>query len=173
MMTRSREGIKGSGMDAARFDSWTRAIGASAGRRALLRGIAGSAVALGTVALVADQKTDAKKTKKCDKKTKQKCAKKGRTCLDGKCICDRCKGCLDTCDGNDQCASFPRAEGGIACSYNVFGECGECTTNAQCDTKYPLDAGDLECVLYHGEICASVQCAKGVAVCAQRCGTQI
>ena len=127
-------------MDASRFDSWTRAIGARSGRRALLGGIAGTAVAFGAVGLVADR-TDAKKKKKkkCDKQQKQKCAKRGRTCLDGKC---------------------------------VFGDCGECTTNAQCDAKYPDEAGDLECVLYHGPICASVQCAKGVARCAQRCGTQ-
>jgi hypothetical protein len=157
-------------MDASRFDSWTRAIGTRSGRRALLRGIAGSAVALGAVGLVADR-TDAKKNKTCDKKTKKKCAKRGLTCADGTCICDRCKGCLASCDGNDQCASFPRAEGGIACSQNVFGDCGECTTNAQCDAKYPLSAGSHECVLYHGPICASVQCAKGVARCAIRCGT--
>jgi hypothetical protein len=154
-------------MDASRFDSWTRAIGTRSGRRALLRGIAGSAVALGAGGLVADQ-TDARK--KCHKKTKQKCARRGRTCADGKCICDRCKGCLANCDGNDMCASHPRAEGGIACSYDVFGDCGECTTNAQCDAKYPLAAGSLDCVLYHGPICASVQCAKGVARCAIRCG---
>lgn len=159
-------------MDASRFDSWTRAIGARSGRRALLGGIAGTAVAFGAVGLVADRTDAKKKKKKCDKQQKQKCAKRGRTCLDGKCICDRCKGCLDSCDGNVECASFPRAEGGIACSYNVFGDCGECTTNAQCDAKYPDEAGDLECVLYHGPICASVQCAKGVARCAQRCGTQ-
>ena len=68
-------------MDASRFDSWTRAIGTRSGRRALLRGIAGSAVAFGAVGLVADR-TDAKKKKKCDKKTKQKCAKQGRICDD-------------------------------------------------------------------------------------------
>lgn len=156
-------------MDASRFDSWTRAIGTRSGRRALLRGIAGSAVAFGAVGLVADR-TDAKKKKKCDKKTKQKCAKQGRICDDGKCICDRCKGCLENCDGNDDCASFPRFEGGIACTDDVFGDCGECTTNAQCDAKYPDQAGDLECVLYHGPICATVQCAKGVARCATKCG---
>jgi hypothetical protein len=155
-------------MDASRFDSWTRDFGARSRRRALLGGIAGSVVAFGAGGLVADR-TDAKK-KKCDKKQKQKCKKRGRSCLDGKCICDRCKGCLDSCDGNVQCASFPRTEGGIACSQNVFGECGECTTNAQCDAKYPLSAGFHECVLYHGPICASVQCAKGVSRCALRCG---
>jgi hypothetical protein len=167
-------------MDASRFDSWTRAIGTRSGRRALLRGIAGSAVALGAVGLVAestdakkDGKKDDKKKKKCDKKTKQKCEKRGgRTCVDGKCICDRCQGCLDICDGDDQCASFPHAQGGTICSYNVFGDCGECTTNTQCDAKYPELAGKLECVVYHGPICATVQCAKGVARCAQRCGTQ-
>ena len=39
-------------MDASRFDSWTRVVSTRSGRRALLRGIAGSAVALGGGALV-------------------------------------------------------------------------------------------------------------------------
>ncbi len=107
----------------------------------------------GGVGLVADR-TEAKKKKKkkCDKKTKGKSARRGRTCDDGKCICDRCKGCLASCDGNVDCASFPRSEGGIACTDDVFGDCSECTTNAQCDAKYPDQAGGLECVLYHGPI---------------------
>jgi hypothetical protein len=165
-------------MDASRFDAWTRAIGTHSGRRALLRGIAGSAVALGAVGLVAerteakkdDKKKDDKK-KKCDKKTKQKCKKRGRTCVDGTCICDRCKGCLDTCDGNDQCASFPRFEDGvIVCSQNVFGDCGECTSASDCDAKHPLQAGQMECIQYHGPICATVQCAKTEGVCMLKCG---
>jgi hypothetical protein len=169
-------------MDASRFDAWTRAIGTHSARRALLRGIARSAMALGAIGVLAettdakkdDKKKDDKKKKKCDKKTKQKCEKRGgRTCLDGKCVCDRCQGCLDICDGDDHCASFVRAEdGAVVCSYDVFGDCGECTTNTQCDTKYPELAGKLECVVYHGPICKTVQCAKGVARCAQRCGTQ-
>lgn len=162
-------------MDASQFDSWTRAIGARSGRRALLRGIAGSAVALGAVGLVAersDAKKDAKKKNKCDKKTKQKCEKRDRTCVDGTCICDRCKGCLAPCDGDDQCASFPHFQGGIICSYNVFGDCGECTSNTDCDAKHPELAGNLECIRYHGPICALVQCSKSEGVCAQRCGTQ-
>ena len=158
-------------MDPTRFDHLVRTLAQPASRRGALGAVlAGSAVAFAAVGLVADP-TDAKK-KKCDKKTKQKCAKKGRTCVDGKCICDRCKGCLATCDGDIECASFPHFEGGTICSYNVFGDCGECTTNAQCDAKYPEQAGDLECILYRGPICATVQCAKGEAVCAQRCGTQ-
>jgi hypothetical protein len=164
-------------MDASRFDAWTRAVGTRSGRRALLCGVAGSAVALGVVGAVAERteaKKDAKKKKTCDKKTKQKCAKRGgRTCVDGKCICDRCKGCSDSCDGNDQCASFLRFEDGVLiCSYNVFGDCGECTSNDDCDAKYPVGAGNLECIRYHGPSCASVQCTKTEGVCAQRCGTQ-
>jgi len=140
-----------------------------------LRGIAGSAVAVGAVGLVAertDAKKDDKKKKKCDKKTKQKCKKRGgRTCVDGKCICDRCKGCLDTCDGDDQCASFPRFEdGAIVCSQNVFGDCGECTTAGDCDTKYPISKGFHECIQYHGPICATVQCTKTEGVCMLKCG---
>jgi hypothetical protein len=157
-------------LDPTRFDHLVRTLAQPASRRGALGAVlGGSAVAFGAVGLVADRTDAKKKKKKCDKKAKQKCAKKGRTCVDGKCICDRCKGCLEICNGNNQCASFPRSEGGIACSYNVFGVCGECTTNAQCDAKYPDDAGNLECVLYHGEICKSVQCAKGVARCAIRC----
>lgn len=157
-------------MDASRFDAWTRDVGMRAGRRALLRTAVGGMVALGASGVVAAQ-TDAKK-KTCDKKRKQKCEKRSRTCVDGKCICDRCKGCLDICDGNDQCASFPHFQGGTICSYDVFGDCGECTSNSDCDTKYPDLAGDLECILYRGPICATVQCAKTEGVCAQRCGTQ-
>ena len=159
-------------MDASRFDSWTRTVGARSGRRALLRGIVGSGVALGVIGVVADRTDAKKKKKKCDKKTKQKCANKDHICDNGKCICDRCKGCLASCDGDSNCASFPHFEGGTICSYNVFGDCGECTTNAQCDAKYPELAGKLECIRYHGPICASVQCTTTEGVCAQRCGTQ-
>ena len=70
-------------MDASRFDSWTRAVGRQSGRRALLRGIAGAAVALGAAGGFAER-TKAQK-KKCDKKTKKKCGKQGLACEKGKC----------------------------------------------------------------------------------------
>ncbi|MFN8592076.1 MAG: hypothetical protein U0031_11515 [Thermomicrobiales bacterium] len=154
-------------MDASRFDAWARTVGTRSGRRALLRTALGGTVALGTSGIVAEHTAAKKKT--CDKKTKQKCEKRGQTCVDGKCTCDRCKGCLESCGGTD-CAKFPRFEGGTACIDNVFGDCGECTSASQCDTKYPLSAGFHECLLYHGPICASVQCAKGEGRCALRCG---
>jgi hypothetical protein len=164
-------------MDASRFDGWTRAIGTRSGRRTLLQGIAGSTVAFGAIGLIAerteakkdDKKKDDKKKKKCDKKTKQKCKERGRLCDGGKCICDRCKGCLETCGGVD-CATFPRFEGGFACIDSVFGDCGECTSTSDCDTKYPEDAGNLACLTYFGPICATVQCTPTEGRCALKCG---
>jgi hypothetical protein len=80
---------------------------------------------------------------------------------------------LESCGGTD-CALFPRFDGGgTVCIDSVFGDCGECTTASDCDTKYPEDAGKLECLEYFGKVCATVQCTPTQGRCALKCGEQL
>jgi hypothetical protein len=103
-------------MDASRFDSWTRAIGTRSGRRALLRGIAGSAVALGAVGVVAER-TEAKKDDK--KRKKNKCAKK-------------CGASCSTC--------YEQVTGGVLCGGFGSASCdAPCTSDSDCaGTSRPI-----------------------------------
>jgi hypothetical protein len=108
-------------MDASRFDAWTRAVGTRSGRRALLRGIAGSAVAIGAGGLIAtntDATKDAKQ-KAAKKKKKNKCAK-------------RCGADCSTC--------YERVSGGVLCGGIGSADCNApCTSDSDCaGTSHPV-----------------------------------
>ena len=108
-------------MDASRFDSWTRAIGTRSGRRALLRGIAGSAVAIGAAGLVAER-TDAKKDAK--KRKKNKCAK---LCGAG------CSTCYKLVSGGMLCGGIGSANCDAPCTSDT--DCAG-TSRPFCTTSY-------------------------------------
>jgi hypothetical protein len=161
-------------MDASRFDSWTRAVGSQSGRRALLRGIAGAAVALGAVSVVGER-TDAKK-KKCDKKTKKKCAKQGLACEKGKCVLG-CNARNAQCLGNfavllcgdpknHTCACSRLLEGGFTCAETLHDADQNCPAASECEQN--SDCPD-------GEVCIDAsekdQCcgSPGFGLCQKQC----
>jgi hypothetical protein len=158
-------------MDASRFDAWTRDLGTRSGRRALLRGIVGSAVALGAVSVVSER-TEAKK-KKCDKKTKQKCAKHGLDCEKGKCVitCNsRESQCLDNgviriCGGpEDFCVCSRLAEGGFTCAGQLDGA-EACPVSSECKKSSDCGTGEV-CIDASGSDCCN---QPTFGVCVKKC----
>jgi hypothetical protein len=159
-------------MDASRFDSWTRAVGAQSGRRALLRGIAGAAVTLGAVSVVAER-TDAKK-KKCDKKTKKKCGKQGLACEKGKCVLP-CNARNAQCLGNvaslfcgarrDDCACSRLLEGGFTCAKALLDADQNCPAASECDQNSDCQSGEV------GIDASSEDCCNGQSfgLCQEQC----
>jgi hypothetical protein len=159
-------------MDASRFDSLARAVGTQSGRRALLRGIAGTAVAFGVGGTVAEP-TEAKK-KKCDKKTKKKCAKFGLDCEKGRCVvtcnarnsqCQGFNGALGCGAVRDDCSCSRLLEGGFTCAKALHDPDQNCPAASECDQNSDCQPGEA-CIDASSDTCCN---GPSFGLCQPRC----
>jgi hypothetical protein len=165
-------------MDASRFDGWTRAVGTRAGRRPLLRGIVGIAVALGAGGVVAEPSEAKHKHKhkkpKCDTKTTRKCAKQNLACKKGKCVSPchagntQCQGpnvILICGDLQDDCACSHLVEGGFTCAQFLHDADQNCPAASECERSSDCPSGEV-CIDAAGEFCCN---SPGFGLCQKQC----
>jgi len=162
-------------MDASRFDALLQAIGTRSGRRALLRGGVGTAVALAvSSALRAGTEAKKKPKPKCDKQTKRKCAKQDLTCEKGKCVVD-CPASLSQClnngliricgNGEDACVCSRLREGGSACTAQLDDPGQTCPATSECKKSSDCGKGEV-CIDASGSECCN---RSKFGLCVKKC----
>jgi hypothetical protein len=170
---------RSSGMVTSPFDAAVRTLGATMGRRPLLRGLMGTAFGLVAISEHASHVT-AKQSKCRGGKIRcgQKCCAKGQACIGGKCrsragTCpikaDSCgpSGTVP-CNDNEDCGCYQRLQGGVACVQFTLdqGACDQCQTDQDCrDLGFPPGSS---CIKDDGDNCNCEADKRGF--CGEPCG---
>jgi hypothetical protein len=181
-------------VDHQRIDAIIRSLSHMPSRRALVRGLLGTTLGVGSAKLPAPgeakKKPKRKKKATCDdfvcRRVGQSCISVSQCCsgicegesgqrtcqAHGTGTCDQdapgvCAGSAETCNGRDACACFRTVAGSIFCAEtNVIGDdCADCVTDADCEALGYV-AGSA-CVPYTEGACAGT--CPGKRTCKSPC----